>query len=197
MTPRRRKAPTCSSACRSPPAPANNRRLVVHYVTVEVPDERNDKGEIVKVHAKESKDYEWTSGTVTFNSGDTAKTVRVPTINDTAQDDREKFKLVASTLKYYTRSQGTWSVERQEDNPYLDTVRKRAGIGTIRNTDPVGLLSVADAEAAEEDATIDFVVTLNLGGDGDRDRGLRHGRPYGGRGDRLHGNERHADLRGG
>ncbi len=144
------------------PAPGNNRRLVVDYVTVEVPDERNDKGEIVKVHAKESKDYEWTSGKAIFNAGDTEKSASVPTINDTEQDDREKFKLVASTLKYYRLSQGEWVLEDQEDNPYLDKVRKRAGIGTIRNTDPVGLLSVADAEAAEEDASIDFVVTLNL-----------------------------------
>ena len=92
--------------------------------------------------ATAGSDYTATSGTLTFQPGDTSKTVSVPITNDSLDDGGETLTLTLS---------GASGAD-------LDDAE---ATGTIRNTEP-SKLSVADAEASEEeDATLDFVVTLD------------------------------------
>ena len=94
--------------------------------------------------AKASDDYTATSGTLTFTPGVKEKRVSVPVVDDTVEDDGETFTVTLS-------------------NASGATIADAQAMGTIHNTeaDPIGL-SVADAEATEEeDAALDFVVTLD------------------------------------
>ena len=94
--------------------------------------------------ATAGNDYTATSGTLTFTPGVTTKTVSVPVVDDTVEDDGETFTVTLS-------------------NASGATIADAQATGTIHNTetDPSGL-SVADAEATEEeDAALDFVVTLD------------------------------------
>ena len=93
--------------------------------------------------ATEGVDYTATSGTLTFQPGETEKRVNVPTIDDTIEDSGETFRLLLS---------GALGAP----------IAVAEARGFILNDDPPPDLSVADAEATEgEDATLDFVVTLN------------------------------------
>ena len=95
-------------------------------------------------NAKASDDYTATSGTLTFTPGVKEKRVSVPVVDDTVEDDGETFTVTLS-------------------NASGATIADAQAMGTIHNTeaDPIGL-SVADAEATEEeDAALDFVVTLD------------------------------------
>ena len=93
--------------------------------------------------ATTGEDYTSTSGTLTFSAGDRRKTVSVPIINDAIDDDEETLTLTLS-------------------NASGAEIDDAAATGTIQDADAAASeLSVADAEASEEDdATIDFVVTL-------------------------------------
>ena len=91
-------------------------------------------------------DYTGTSGTLTFLAGETAKTVSVPIIDDAVDDGGETLTL--------TLSQAAGA-----------NVGTAAATGIIRDDDS-NRLSVADAEASEEeDATLDFAVTLDPAAD--------------------------------
>lgn len=98
------------------------------------------------ITARVGYDFEWTSGTLTFRAGEREKTVSVPVIDDSEDDDGEtmEFLLINSTDRKIIR---------------------RTATGTIRNSEgeaDASALSVADAEATEgEDDTLDFVVTLD------------------------------------
>ena len=92
--------------------------------------------------ATAGEDYTATSGTLTFTAGDTTKTVSVPVTDDTVDDGGETFTLTLSNAS----GAGLGDAE---------------ATGTIRNTETTAKLSVADAEATEEDDTaLEFVVTL-------------------------------------
>ena len=92
--------------------------------------------------ATAGEDYTATSGTLTFAAGDTTKTVSVPIIDDTVDDGGETFTLTLS-------------------NASGAALGDAEATGTIRNTETTAKLSVADAEASEEDDTaVEFVVTL-------------------------------------
>ena len=92
--------------------------------------------------AAAGSDYTATSGTLTFAAGDTAKTVSVPIADDTEDDGGETFTLTLSNAS----GAGLGDAE---------------ATGTIRNAEAAAELSVADAEASEEDDTaVEFVVTL-------------------------------------
>ena len=98
--------------------------------------------------ATAGSDYTATSGTLTFQPGDTEKTVSVPITDDAVEDSGETFKLLLI-------------------NANGADLADAEATGTIRNDDDVSTLkvvrfAVADAEATEaNDATLDFVVTLN------------------------------------
>ena len=93
--------------------------------------------------ATEDVDYTGQSGTLTFNAGETEKTVIVPVIDDTIADSGEKFYLVLSTASGAP-------------------IAIAEATGTIYNDDPPPNLSVADAEGVEGDySTLDFVVRVN------------------------------------
>ena len=88
-------------------------------------------------------DFEATSGTLTFQPGDTVKTVSVPIVDDDdlAESD-EEFNLELS-------------------NPSGATISLATGVATIVNN-TTAKISVSDATATEGiDATMDFVVSLN------------------------------------
>ncbi len=85
-------------------------------------------------------DYTATSGTLTFEPGETSKTVAVPLIDDTIKDNGERFRLKLSNA--------TGGV----------AIADGTGIGTIRNTEGP-LVSVADASATEGSA-VAFTVSL-------------------------------------
>ena len=93
--------------------------------------------------ATTGEDYTSTSGTLTFSAGDRRKTVSVPIIDDAIDDDEETLTLTLS-------------------NASGAEIDDAAATGTIQDADAAASeLSVADGEASEEnDATIDFVVTL-------------------------------------
>ena len=87
-------------------------------------------------------DYTSTSGTLTYAAGETTKTVSVPITDDTTEDDGETLTLTLSNAS----------------GAHLGDA---VATGTIREPEP-SELSVADAEATEgDDATLDFVVTLD------------------------------------
>ena len=91
--------------------------------------------------ATEGSDYEARSGTLTFAPGETSKTVSVPILDDTVNEDAETFELELSNL---TGAAFT----------------NNKGIGTI-SADPL-TVSIKDASATEGvDETIDFVVSLS------------------------------------
>ena len=92
--------------------------------------------------AAAGSDYTATSGTLTFAAGDTTKTVSVPIADDTVDDGGETFTLTLSNAS----GAGLGDAE---------------ATGTILNAEAAAELSVADAEASEEDDTaVEFVVTL-------------------------------------
>ena len=88
-------------------------------------------------------DFEATSGTLTFQPGDTVKKVLVPIVDDDdlAESD-EEFNLKLS-------------------NAVAATIRVTTGVATIVNN-TTAKISISDATATEGvDATMDFVVSLN------------------------------------
>ena len=89
-------------------------------------------------------DYTATSGTLTFQPSETSKTVSVPITDDAVDDGGETLTLTLSSASGADLGDAE-------------------ATGTIRNTEPESSgLSVADAEATEEeDAALDFVVTLD------------------------------------
>ena len=94
--------------------------------------------------ATAGSDYTATSGTLTFQPGETSKTVSVPITDDAVDDGGETLTLTLSSASGADLGDAE-------------------ATGTIRNTEPESSgLSVADAEATEEeDAALDFVVTLD------------------------------------
>ena len=87
------------------------------------------------------QDFTAASGTLTFNAGDTAKTVTVPTYQDVFDEADETFWV------QLTSASGA-------------TLRDSTATGTILDDDPLPSLSVGDASAAEGDAAT-FTVTLS------------------------------------
>ena len=86
-------------------------------------------------------DFTAASGTLTFNAGDTAKTVTVATIQDVFDEADETFWV------QLTSASGA-------------TLRDSTAVGTIFDDDPLPSLSVGDASAAEGDRAT-FTVTLS------------------------------------
>ena len=96
------------------------------------------------VSAEASSDFEYTGGWLTFQPGETEKTVSVPIFDDTVIEGNETFDLALTELTGATFASGG-------DN----------GVGTIINADPVDV-SVTSATATEGvDETMEFVATLS------------------------------------
>ena len=87
-------------------------------------------------------DFEATSGTLTFQPGETVKTVSVPIVNDTVDNESDEvFNLKLS-------------------NASGATIALTTGVATI--VDPgVLAISVSDASGSEDEGKIDFVISLN------------------------------------
>src|SRR5262245_56731134 len=108
--------------------------------TITVDDTTNDGT------ATAGSDYETAANTVTFDPGDTSKTVDVTIDGDTTNEADETFTVDLSGVS------GTANL--------LDD----SGLGTITNDDAVPQISVHDASALEGDAgdtTLSFDVTLS------------------------------------
>ena len=123
--------------CRSVPhfevtlAPAASGTVTVEYATHDVT-------------ARDGEDYTGQRGTLTFAADETSKMVSVPVTDDEVDDDGETLTLAL------TAARGA-------------AVADATATGTIRDAEPAALpeLSVADAEASEEDdAALSFAVTL-------------------------------------
>jgi len=86
-------------------------------------------------------DYTATNGTLTFNGGQTSKTVAVNITNDTLSEADETLTLVLtnSTL----------------------TLNDNTGLGTITDNDPEPTVSVSDATAAENNGPLAFTISLS------------------------------------
>ena len=96
--------------------------------------------------ATEDTDYTAASGTLTFNPGETTKTITVQTTDDTTTETDETFTVTLS-------------------NPTGDAaISDATATGTIKDNDEPSL-SIADASAAEGD-NLEFTVTLGLGASG-------------------------------
>ena len=116
-------------------SPASGRRATVDYATS-------------GVSATQGTDYAATSGTLTFNAGDTSKTIEVPIVNDAVDEDDETFTVTLS---------GAVNASLPA-NP--------AASGTILDDDTAEF-SVEDVSAAENAATgsMEFVVSLSASSD--------------------------------
>ena len=79
-------------------APPATTQVTVEYATSEKPVARFPAGAAAfpAGRATQGVDYTETSGTLTFNPGDSTKIIAVPIINDTVQDDTEEFTLTLS-----------------------------------------------------------------------------------------------------
>ena len=93
---------------------------------------------------EDGSDYISTSGTLTFEPGETEKTVQVPVCNDAEEDSRETFWLRLSN--------GDGAV--LEGAGAVDVAR-----GRIFNSEPERLIAVTDVEG-REGAAVSFTVTL-------------------------------------
>ena len=107
-------------------------------------------GKTVTVHAATSKgslgtasssDYTAVSMTLSFAADETSKQVTVQTVEDTTDEDNEKFTLTLST-------------------PVNATISDASALGTINDDDTAPTLSVADASATEG-GPVRFTVTLS------------------------------------
>src|SRR5439155_15969217 len=95
------------------------------------------------------KDYVATSGTLTFNPGDTMKTITVPVNGDRTDEDDEYFSV---NLSGATNA----------------AVYDSSGTGTILDNDPPPSITIADASIREGDRgtkTLVFTVTLSAASD--------------------------------
>ncbi len=91
--------------------------------------------------ATEDTDYDADNGTLTFNPGDTSKTIEVTTIEDEENEVAETFTVDLSSATNAT-------------------ITDASGTGTINNTEPDPEISITDARASEGE-TLRFHVTLN------------------------------------
>ena len=112
---------------------ASNKTVKVNYATA-------------NGSAKAGKDYLKTTGTLTFQPGQTQKKINVPIFGDTIVEKNEKFQLNLS-------------------KPKNGKIKDKRGIATIRNDDKnQPLLSIGDAQITEGDRgkkQLKFDVTLN------------------------------------
>ena len=91
-------------------------------------------------------DFENTVGWLTFNPGETTKTVSVPILDDAVVENNEEFTLFLTDL---------------DGASFASNNNTGVGVGTIVNADPL-TVSISDATATEgDDDTIDFTVSLN------------------------------------
>ncbi len=94
--------------------------------------------------ATAGSDYVATSGTLTFNPGDTTKTITVVVNGDTRNEPDETFFVNIS-------------------NPVNATIADGQGLGTILNDNPLPALSINDVSLAEGNSgTINSVFTVTL-----------------------------------
>ena len=91
--------------------------------------------------AEVGADYTGTSGTLTFTPTENSKTISVPTVEDTTDEETETFTVTLS-------------------NPSGATIQDGTATGTITDDDEPPTLSIADAEV-EEGEQAEFTVTLS------------------------------------
>ena len=90
-------------------------------------------------------DYTSASGTLTFNAGDTSKTVNIPILADTIDEENETFTFTLSSA-------------------LNATINSSSGIGTmtITDDDAAPTISINDVIAAENAGTTNLVATLSV-----------------------------------
>ena len=90
-------------------------------------------------------DYTSTSGTLTFNAGDTSKTVNIPILADTIDEENETFTFTLSSA-------------------LNATISSSSGVGTmtITDDDAAPTISINDVTAAENAGTTNLVATLSV-----------------------------------
>ena len=98
--------------------------------------------ETVDGTAKAGSDYTAASGRLTFTAGETAKTISVATLEDTAREAEEGFTVVLS-------------------NPSGASLDDDTGAGTITDDDEPPGVAIDDAPAVVEGGTAEFVVRLS------------------------------------
>ena len=91
--------------------------------------------------AEVGADYTGTSGTLTFTPTENSKTISVPTVEDTTDEETETFTVTLS-------------------NPSGATIQDGTATGAITDDDEPPTLSIADAEV-EEGEQAEFTVTLS------------------------------------
>ena len=96
--------------------------------------------------ATAGSDYTTTSGTLTFDAGETSKTVSVPIIDDTTDDDGETFKLLLSNANgaEIADSEARGTINNTEANTAA------AGLPTISGTPQVEQTLTADTSAISD-----------------------------------------------
>ena len=116
----------------------SEREVTVAYATADDTAEASDQ--------TVTRDYTSASGTLTFEAGDTAKTITVATVDDTVDEaDSEQFKLKLSSATNATLSGGGSTLEK---------------LGKITDNDDRPELSLEDV-TVDEDDDAEFVVSLN------------------------------------
>ena len=108
--------------------------------------------------ARAGADYTAVNGTLTFEVGETRKTISVPIIDDNVEDSRETVRLRLSNA-----SGATITLNGQYGIIYNSEEERQAALNASV-IGPLGL-SVADARVQEAaNATVDFTVTLSRAG---------------------------------
>ena len=101
--------------------------------------------------ATAGSDYTTTSGTLTFDTGETSKTVQVPIIDDTAEDDGETLKLVLSNPQgaEIADSEATGTIRNSEANTAPTGLPTITGTSRVRETLTADITAVSDADGLD------------------------------------------------
>ncbi|MBW4598802.1 MAG: tandem-95 repeat protein [Calothrix sp. FI2-JRJ7] len=110
---------------------ASNETVTVQYFTVD------------ETATGADKDYQETSGTVTFRPGETSKTVKVKINGDTKFEIDQTFRVNLSELRN------------------VDSGTTTSAVGTIKNDDTKPVISVGDAYSREGKSTLEIPVGLS------------------------------------
>ena len=131
--------------------------------TITVDFATSDLG-IISTHATAGEDYTASSGTLTFTSGQTSKTITIPILNDTDYEQAERFRVTLSNAAGATLPATPWasvSIADDETVPRasLEDVTVDEGAGTMTLTLQLSHPSQADINYIVNSSNVEGTAT--------------------------------------
>ena len=131
--------------------------------TITVDFATSDLG-IISTHATAGEDYTASSGTLTFTSGQTSKTITIPILNDTDYEQAERFRVTLSNAAGATLPATPWasvSIADDETVPRasLEDVTVDEGAGTMTLTLRLSHPSQADINYIVNSSNVEGTAT--------------------------------------